>query len=282
MIANAVNVPGMIVCLICAFLILAILGSFIKAIRFVLFRKPNICQEEPWDSIAMPPELQKLDAQIQAQGFHPLGLLNCTNTLATAPSWFYSNEEGTIWVETVQVTAEDPAMMQYGSRFEDEALILTYFPEGETIETEMFHCRFAAKEMDAAYHYHKQMVKEWRPLHGQIHKADTLENARKYYPIYFERYQTLTFRRTAIDLALLTVVGLLALGMMLLDAALLGFSPAHAMDGLLVNAIFWTAFVLGSVIIFIPLWGQKIAFRAANAVDRKEKPKRDFADETSF
>lgn len=271
------NVTDIVLCLFCAFTIYWLLRTNIKMLRFILYGKPLESKEVPWDSVAMTPELEERDAQIRGQGFTPLTLSEILfyPTSKTGHAWTYTNEEGTIWAETMQ----DPHLTQYASLFSDDAIVITRIPFGENIDTPMYHSRFAKRNLEAAYQYHLQMVKERGPEHGALYRAHKREDLEHYETIFREKYRTLDFRSLTIELGIQMAVGFLAIGLLLLQATLTAFFPRQVAAGGITDFLFWIALTLGVVSTFIPTWGHQYRFRAANAVDnRKEKPKNEFED----
>jgi hypothetical protein len=221
-----VNIPGAIICLICAGLMLLVVAYFGHQLWFILAGKPMRSIPRSWDFIPMSSDLQTIDAQLRAQGFEPLGLLERLTSLNSTVfyTWVYVNEERTILVETSQVDLANSPMVKYSTTFEDDAMIITRFPIGEAIERDMLNNRFA-KNLESAYKYHLQMVKEWRSIHGHIFKTEMLEQVNDLYLTYYKNYRWLDLRRFSYEAMITVAMAFVVIVMLLLDTALLT-SPA--------------------------------------------------------
>lgn len=250
------------------------MAEAIYRIYFIFAAPLPQSEKRPFDSMAMLSELHDLDLRVQLQGFNPLGLLNVKIKISPDrhPEWLYTNLEGTIWVEAIQLGPDQPAMVQYSTLFRDNAMIITRFPQGEQISTATYHSRFAAEDVDAAYGYHIQKVKEWRTVHGKPCVVNSVDDVKAYDTIWHRTHRAKDYSRVVWVYIIKAVLALLTALLMAYNGWLIWATGFERSEVFIVT--FFAALLLGVGVQLIPTWIQAVRFHKRNAVDnRKSKPK---------
>jgi hypothetical protein len=227
-------------------------------------------EEWPFDSVRMLPGLRKIHEQLEDQGFIPLAVVSVKTKLSSQPvnEWQYTNSESTIWVEAIQINVEAPAMAQYSSIFDDNAMILTRFPIGGAFATPNFHAQFAAKDLDAAYQYHAQKVREWTRTHGEPRLVMSQDDVKAYDTIYHKTHRQLDLSKFIWGYAAQAVVALITAIVMLYNGRMLENTSWSSIG------ILFLGMTLGVITHYVPSWIEKLRFGSGTALDnRKMKPK---------
>jgi hypothetical protein len=173
-------------------------------------------------------------------GFQPVGVSHTKLFLSgEGNTWHYIDSTGEIVAELGLYRD----MVAFTTWFHDNALIQTYNPIGENIQTHNFHTRFTTHSVETAYHYHTEQVEIWRWLHNKPVKFTSVIDTLPYEAVYRSLYRIRHMRRLTITMLAITLIWL---GMAISTFAtsymyLIGF----AFNRVLVAAIVMGVFVIG-------------------------------------
>jgi hypothetical protein len=166
---------------------------------------PPVTREVSLEEQPLPQELEKNAQILTILGFHSIGVTQ-TRVFPEGEgnTWWYLHPDGEIFAEMIQYRRA----VAFDTWFPNDAYILTSCPFGEKIRTPMFHCRFAAGSLEAAFNYHTQQVDIWRWLHGDPVRFASIAEMLEYEPVYRRLYRIRHMRRLTITTALMTLAWL--------------------------------------------------------------------------
>ncbi len=146
--------------------------------------------------IPLPEDIATNQFEVEMLDFLPAGMFEVRLTpLAKTGQYtrLYTAENYEAYAEVTQISAMN--LVGFFTLFPDNALIMTTYPYGENIQTPMFHQRYAANSLDAAYYHHMKQVERWRELHGNpilLQNADEIHAAEG---VYRQHHRRRHFRR---------------------------------------------------------------------------------------
>jgi hypothetical protein len=135
-------------------------------------------------NIPLPDEIADNQFNVEMLDFLPAGVFEVQLTPFAKTGQYtrlFTAENYEAYAEVTQISSMN--LVGFFTLFPDNALIMTTYPYGENIQTPMFHQRYAANSLDAAYYHHMKQVERWRELHGtpvllrnpaEIHAADAI------------------------------------------------------------------------------------------------------------
>ncbi|MBX3066850.1 MAG: hypothetical protein KF726_27970 [Anaerolineae bacterium] len=206
------NILRLLVCALAIFFALILIPYFISrsrlVISYVLRLKPLWIRDVSQDNVEMSPELQQMESDLYQLGFGRLGILLIRSRLTTNPlhEWHYANADGSIYAESVQMGANQPALMQFATRFSDGSFVVTRYSVGENLETPMYASHFARYSLENALRYHQWKIADWQQTHGEPIPVQGLEDTSAHDEEYRQHYQHLEGRR---GIAIHTILALL-------------------------------------------------------------------------
>jgi hypothetical protein len=169
----------------------------IKKVHIPIYRnlKSDWVHDVTKEEFPIPEQHQNTDPQLKELGMQPLAVLHVKPAfLDAAYEWVYVSQSGTIYVEVVY-TLSASVLLQFMSCFPDDAILITRYPQGETVITPNYVSRFARNSIDAALNFHKQQLKEWKEQHGEPLIVKTIDDALQYDEIFRIKYRKLDTMR---------------------------------------------------------------------------------------
>lgn len=149
-------------------------------IAYVRNRPSEITQYTPSHT---PKAIEEHINQLELEGFRQLTTIKRKITrFENINAWIMVSENQEIWVEVYKQFGQ--IRVEFYSLFRDNALILTRFPIGSTIQSEQLESRFAKWSWGAALYYHRLTLEKWRIKHDDpllIQSATDLENLYEVY-----------------------------------------------------------------------------------------------------
>jgi uncharacterized membrane protein len=158
-----------------------------------------IDQAEPVAQDAIEPPTRLLEAQLLALGFHEHHLMrfHFKASLGTGYSWLYTHASGAAYAG-ITFSSFVPVIVELVTVYQDDAMLVTTYPVGETIFTTMFVSQFARGSVEAAWNYHQQQITTGRVAHKGIVPQQSSEAVSKTMALFTNRYRRLQQRRLII------------------------------------------------------------------------------------
>lgn len=129
----------------------------------------------PMDAPNLPPELITPHQRLIGSGFALVGAEYIRLHRRSRPrlGYIYVSRSGYTFAE-VTVMGRGKAFLGLFTRFHDDALIWTTYPQGENITTDRLIARYARDDMDAAFRHHQAATARWKPTKGNPVRIRTL------------------------------------------------------------------------------------------------------------
>lgn len=129
-------------------------------------------------AITPPVPYAETNAALCNLGLELLGVLRIQTPVLPSPflEWCYTTADHATAAEVIY-NLLSPVYVEFKTCFEDDAMIVTAYPLGETVTTPNYVSRFARHSIEAAFRFHQQQVMKWKTIHGEpmpIRTADDI------------------------------------------------------------------------------------------------------------
>lgn len=217
------------------------------------------------EAVLLPEAAWELDRDLQLLGMKPLAVLDVRyRGLPPMLEWLYVSPDTYTYAELVQVNPKQPVLVQFSTRFPDDAMLITRYPLGERITLPNYQSRFAASSVEAAYSFHRDSIEAWLPQHGTPLPASTYDEITQHDEVFLRLHRRRDSQRM-FRVYLASVALWLVIGTAGLVHAVLSYSEARQVS------VSWSLLgVTAIIVVLISQWMMRSIQNPPGAVDATE------------